>query len=170
MVRQNPRHVIKGTAWLAELEPSIDAYRDPPKTLEDLWQAVSNPKQGHDIHHIVEKAAAERARPDRTPRGEHASRQRPPGLDLTLHEVHGGGRRFVVDRLHAFLGQRTSVFMRWSSRFVIAAISLSAATAQICALQIRRDMTSPLENEAMPKPPSSRRNVDATDARLRAWP
>jgi hypothetical protein len=54
----NHRHVIEGTAWLAELEPSIDAYRDPPKTLEDLWRAVSHPKPGYDIHHIVESGAA----------------------------------------------------------------------------------------------------------------
>jgi hypothetical protein len=55
----NHRHVIEGDAWLNELEPSIDSYLDPPKTLEELQQAVSNRKPGYDIHHIVEKTSAE---------------------------------------------------------------------------------------------------------------
>ena len=37
----------------------IEAYLDEPRTLEELRQAVSNPKQGYDIHHIVEKTSAE---------------------------------------------------------------------------------------------------------------
>jgi hypothetical protein len=53
------RHVIEGVAWLSELEPSIEAYLDPPKALEELQRAVSYPRQGSDIHHIVEKTFAE---------------------------------------------------------------------------------------------------------------
>jgi hypothetical protein len=57
---ENHRHVVEGTSWLFELEPSIEAYLDPPKSLEELQQAVSNPKKGYDVHHIVEKTSAER--------------------------------------------------------------------------------------------------------------
>jgi hypothetical protein len=53
------RHVIEGVAWLSELEPSIEAYLDPPKSLEDLQRAVSYARAGSDIHHIVEKTSAE---------------------------------------------------------------------------------------------------------------
>jgi hypothetical protein len=56
---ENHRHVVEGTSWLFELEPSIEAYLDPPKSLEELQQAVSDPKKGYDIHHIVEKTSAE---------------------------------------------------------------------------------------------------------------
>ena len=52
------RHAIEGVSWLSELEPSIEAYLDPPKTPEELRWAVSNPKQGYDIHHIVERTSA----------------------------------------------------------------------------------------------------------------
>jgi hypothetical protein len=62
---ENHRHVVEGTAWLFELEPSIEAYLDPPRSLEELRQAVSDPKKGYDIHHIVEKTSAEQ---DRFPR------------------------------------------------------------------------------------------------------
>jgi hypothetical protein len=51
--------VVEGVSWLFEAEPSIEAYLDPPKALEELQRAVSNPKQGYDIHHIVEKTSAE---------------------------------------------------------------------------------------------------------------
>jgi hypothetical protein len=56
---ENHRHVVEGTSWLFELEPSIEAYLDSPKSLEELRQAISDPKQGYDIHHIVEKTSAE---------------------------------------------------------------------------------------------------------------
>jgi hypothetical protein len=52
-------YVVEGVSWLFEAEPSIEAYLDPPKALEELQRAVSNPKQGYDIHHIVEKTSAE---------------------------------------------------------------------------------------------------------------
>jgi hypothetical protein len=34
---------------------SVQSYLDPPRTLEELARAVSDPKPGYDIHHIVEK-------------------------------------------------------------------------------------------------------------------
>jgi hypothetical protein len=52
-------HIVEGVSWLLEYEPSIEAYLDPPKTLEELQRAVSTPKKGYDIHHIVERTSAE---------------------------------------------------------------------------------------------------------------
>lgn len=56
---KNHNQVIEGVSWLLELEPSIQAYLDEPKSLEELQRAVSYPGQGSDIHHIVEKSSAE---------------------------------------------------------------------------------------------------------------
>jgi hypothetical protein len=53
------RHVVEGADWFSEYEPSVQAYFDSPKTLPELQQAVSAPKPGYDIHHIVEKTSAE---------------------------------------------------------------------------------------------------------------
>jgi hypothetical protein len=50
--------VIEGADWFSECEPCVQAYLDPPKTLPELQQAVSAPKPGYDIHHIVEKDSA----------------------------------------------------------------------------------------------------------------
>ncbi len=63
---KNHGQVIEGAAWLLEFEPSIEAYLDPPKTLEELHQAVSNPKPGYEIHHIVEQTPAENEKFPRT--------------------------------------------------------------------------------------------------------
>jgi hypothetical protein len=52
-------HAIEGADWFSEYEPSVQAYLDPSKTLQELQQAVSAPKPGYDIHHIVEKTSAE---------------------------------------------------------------------------------------------------------------
>jgi hypothetical protein len=52
--------VIEGADWFSECEPCVQAYLDPPKTLPELQQAVSAPKPGYDIHHIVEKDSAEK--------------------------------------------------------------------------------------------------------------
>lgn len=52
-------HIVEGVSWLLEYEPSIEAYLDPPKTLEELQRAVATPKKGYDIHHIVERTSAE---------------------------------------------------------------------------------------------------------------
>ena len=52
-------HIVEGVSWLLEYEPSIEAYLDPPRTLEELQRAVATPKKGYDIHHIVERTSAE---------------------------------------------------------------------------------------------------------------
>ena len=52
-------HVVEGTAWLFEFEPSIEVYLNPPRSVDELRQTVSDPKKGYDIHHIVEKTSAE---------------------------------------------------------------------------------------------------------------
>ena len=56
---RNLGRIIEGAAWLGEFEESIQAYLHPPKTLKELQEAVSTPKKGYDIHHIVEKKSAE---------------------------------------------------------------------------------------------------------------
>jgi hypothetical protein len=45
--------------WLEEYVPYIEAYASPPRTLEDLQNAVSTPQKGYDVHHIVEQTSAE---------------------------------------------------------------------------------------------------------------
>lgn len=47
--------VAKMAAWLTTYAPQIISYNDPPKSLEELQQAVSTPAPGYDIHHIVER-------------------------------------------------------------------------------------------------------------------
>jgi hypothetical protein len=56
---RNRGQVIEGPDWFSEYEPSVRAYLDPPKTLQELQQAVSAPQPGYDIHHIVERTSAE---------------------------------------------------------------------------------------------------------------
>lgn len=46
--------------WLRDYRDVIQTYRDPPRTLDELQNAVSNPKPGYNIHHIVEQTWAER--------------------------------------------------------------------------------------------------------------
>jgi hypothetical protein len=48
-----------GAYWLYEEYPRILAYQDPPKALDELQEATSQPKYGYDIHHIVEQTPAE---------------------------------------------------------------------------------------------------------------
>jgi hypothetical protein len=36
----------------------VDAYLDPPKTLEELQESASNPRLGYHEHHNVEQTAA----------------------------------------------------------------------------------------------------------------
>jgi hypothetical protein len=43
---RNVGRVIEGIAWLDEVEESIQAYLDPPKTLQELQEATSTPKKG----------------------------------------------------------------------------------------------------------------------------
>jgi hypothetical protein len=57
---QNYGRVVEGIAWLREYEAAINAYLDPPKSLEELQQAAaSGRKEGYQIHHIVEQKSAE---------------------------------------------------------------------------------------------------------------
>lgn len=44
--------------WLAPYASGIVSYNDPPKSLDELRQAVSTPDPGYDIHHIVERSSA----------------------------------------------------------------------------------------------------------------
>jgi hypothetical protein len=48
-------------SWLDTDRIYFEAYQDPPKSLEELQQAVSTPKLGYDVHHIVEQTPAEQA-------------------------------------------------------------------------------------------------------------
>jgi hypothetical protein len=48
--------------WLRELHASIMSYKDPPRTLEELRDAVTDhPTSGYDDHHIVGQAARREA-------------------------------------------------------------------------------------------------------------
>jgi hypothetical protein len=51
---------MNNVEWLQGRRDLIATYRDEPKTLEELQQAVQEPKPGYDIHHIVEQTLAER--------------------------------------------------------------------------------------------------------------
>lgn len=49
------------SVWAAEFcWPYIEAYFQPPKTLEELQADANDPQPGYDIHHKVEKKQAER--------------------------------------------------------------------------------------------------------------
>jgi hypothetical protein len=50
--------IAGGATWLNEQWASIESYFDPPKSLEELQQGVSDPRPGYDIHHIVERDSA----------------------------------------------------------------------------------------------------------------
>lgn len=63
MLRQGWRRSPAGRAfrlakWLLDFNPLMDAYNDPPRTLDELHARVSEPRLGYDIHHIVEKKPA----------------------------------------------------------------------------------------------------------------
>jgi hypothetical protein len=51
---------MNAVEWLRDYHDVVEASRDAPKSLEELQQAVNDPKPGYDIHHIVEQTAAER--------------------------------------------------------------------------------------------------------------
>jgi hypothetical protein len=59
-LEKNLGHAVERNAWLEEYEAEIEAYLDPPKSLEELQQAVSEPKKGYDVHHIVEQTPAKK--------------------------------------------------------------------------------------------------------------
>jgi hypothetical protein len=50
--------IIELGSWAFKYSPLVEAYNDPPKSLEELQQAVSSPALGYDIHHIVEQTQA----------------------------------------------------------------------------------------------------------------
>ena len=55
-----PLAKIAGAAyWLYQYDAQITASLDPPKSLDELQQAVASPKAGYEIHHIVEQTPAE---------------------------------------------------------------------------------------------------------------
>jgi len=45
-------------SWVSDLLPPLVSYSDPPRSLKELRDAVSHPRSGYEIHHIVEKDAA----------------------------------------------------------------------------------------------------------------
>jgi hypothetical protein len=55
-------NIIDAAYWGYKAAPYVRAYLDPPKTLDELRRAVSNPTRGYDIHHVVERAAAKDAK------------------------------------------------------------------------------------------------------------
>ncbi|MBI1203994.1 MAG: hypothetical protein GC182_15945 [Rhodopseudomonas sp.] len=52
--------VAKMGTWIVTYSAHINAYNDPPKSLEELQRGASTPAAGYDIHHIVEQTPAER--------------------------------------------------------------------------------------------------------------
>jgi len=48
------------TGWLYDKLPSINAYLDAPKSLEELQRDVGKPEKGYEVHHIVEQTPAAR--------------------------------------------------------------------------------------------------------------
>jgi hypothetical protein len=51
---------LNGTEWLEYYNSSIESYRDPPRTLEELQAGVGRGRPGYDDHHIIEQTAAQR--------------------------------------------------------------------------------------------------------------
>jgi len=52
---------LHATIWLYEKYPIIQSYLDSPRTLSELQAAASNPKDGYNVHHIVEQTPARQA-------------------------------------------------------------------------------------------------------------
>ncbi|MBN8957776.1 MAG: hypothetical protein J0H17_14575 [Rhizobiales bacterium] len=50
--------IVKLDHWLYEYDQVIKASLDPPKSLQQLQDAVSTPEKGYEIHHIVEQTPA----------------------------------------------------------------------------------------------------------------
>jgi hypothetical protein len=56
----NAIDIASSAAWVVEEGGAlIEAYADPPKSLEELQDAVATPARGYNIHHIVEQGPAE---------------------------------------------------------------------------------------------------------------
>jgi hypothetical protein len=52
-------NIAEGVSWLYEAYPYVRAYTDVPKTLQELNESIRVPRAGYDVHHIVERTAAE---------------------------------------------------------------------------------------------------------------
>jgi len=53
--------LYNAASWIHEYHAKIDSYRDPPKSMQELQDAVSErSKAGYQDHHIVERTSAER--------------------------------------------------------------------------------------------------------------
>ena len=52
--------IIQLGVWLYQYLPYLDAYVQPPQSLEDLQNAANDPQPGYQIHHIVEQTPAGR--------------------------------------------------------------------------------------------------------------
>jgi hypothetical protein len=52
-------HFLRQSLGCRNMPNGLTPIATPPKTLEELQQAVSTPKRGYDIHHIVEQTRAE---------------------------------------------------------------------------------------------------------------
>lgn len=48
--------VLEVAPYLEEIKAEVRASFDPPRSLQELQEAVSTPEKGYDIHHIVERA------------------------------------------------------------------------------------------------------------------
>jgi len=48
--------VLGALPYLEERQAEIRASFDPPRSLQELQEAVSTPEKGYDVHHIVERA------------------------------------------------------------------------------------------------------------------
>jgi hypothetical protein len=51
--------LIQPPLWVHQALPYIESDMDPPRTLQELQEAVASPQRGYDIHHIVEQTSAE---------------------------------------------------------------------------------------------------------------
>jgi len=46
--------------WIYDHKEEISSYFDSPKTLEELQKGAQSPAKGYDVHHIVERASADK--------------------------------------------------------------------------------------------------------------
>jgi hypothetical protein len=50
--------IVQLGVWLYQYLPYLDAYIQPPQSLQDLQDAANDPQPGYQIHHIVEQTPA----------------------------------------------------------------------------------------------------------------
>ncbi len=50
--------LLNNIGWLKEYQASIESYRDPPRSLEELQSGTDDMRPGYEKHHIVEKTPA----------------------------------------------------------------------------------------------------------------